>query len=152
MEITSFVLGMLTIAAIIILIATVVCMVKINKQEKQTESLKQICAAIEGDLRREIENSYNNMSREDEEIRRIVVDTNRELTMVEKTIMQEFSKQFEDINRQIVNEIQFLHKHEEDIQRNLHQEIDETKRYIDSRIDKVVLKGTEPGSKQILKG
>jgi hypothetical protein len=60
MEITSFVLGMLTIAAIIILIATVVCMVKINKQEKQTELLKQLCAGIESDLRREIENSYNN--------------------------------------------------------------------------------------------
>ena len=148
MEITSFVLGMLTIAAIIILIATVVCMVKINKQEKQTESLHQLCAAIEGDFKREIENVYNNMSREDEFIRRAIEDTNREVwkqfestgrdvSMVEKTVLN----QIESIDRE-------HHKHEEE----LHREIDETKRYIDSRIDKVVLKGTEPSSKQILKG
>ena len=148
MEITSFVLGMLTITAIIILIATVVGLVKINKQEKQTESLHQLCAAIEGDFKREIENVYNNMSREDEFIRRAIEDTNREVwkqfestgrdvSMVEKTVLN----QIESIDRE-------HHKHEEE----LHREIDETKRYIDSRIDKVVLKGTEPGSKQILKG
>ena len=148
MEITSFVLGMLTITAIIILIATVVGLVKINKQEKQTESLHQLCAAIEGDFKREIENVYNNMSREDENIRRAIEDTNREVwkqfestgrdvSMVEKTVLN----QIESIDRE-------HHKHEEE----LHREIDETKRYIDSRIDKVVLKGTEPSSKQILKG
>ena len=148
MEITSFVLGMLTITAIIILIATVVGLVKINKQEKQTESLHQLCAAIEGDFKREIENVYNNMSREDEFIRRAIEDTNREIwkqfestgrdvSMVEKTVLN----QIESIDRE-------HHKHEEE----LHREIDETKRYIDSRIDRVVLKGTEPSSKQILKG
>ena len=143
MEITSFVLGMLTIAAIIILIATVVCMVKINKQEKQTESLQPLCAAIESDLRREIENVYNNISREDEFIRRAIEDTNREvwkqfentgrdISMVEKTILN----QIESVDRE-------HHQHEEE----LHRAIGEVKSYIDSRIDKVVLKGTEPGSK-----
>jgi hypothetical protein len=88
------------------------------------------------------------MSREDESIRRAIEDTNREVwkqfestgrdvSMVEKTVLN----QIESIDRE-------HHKHEEE----LHREIDETKRYIDSRIDKVVLKGTEPSSKQILKG
>lgn len=88
------------------------------------------------------------MSREDEFIRRAIEDTNREVwkqfestghdvSMVEKTVLN----QIESVDRE-------HHKHEEE----LHREIDETKRYIDSRIDKVVLKGTEPSSKQILKG
>ena len=40
-EITSYVLGMLTIAAILLLIALVLGMVKINKLEKQTITIKK---------------------------------------------------------------------------------------------------------------
>jgi hypothetical protein len=77
------------------------------------------------------------MSREDEGIRRIIEDTNRDITMVERTIMQRIDKVDEEHN-----------KHEDAI----HREIDQTKSYIDSRIDKVVVKGTIEGSKQVIKG
>jgi hypothetical protein len=130
MEITSFVLGMLTIVAAGISASIVVGLAKINQLTRKTESLTQLCAAIEGDLRREIENQNREVWKQFE-------NCGRDVTMVEKTIMN----QIESIDREHL-------KHEEE----LHREIDETKRYIDSRIDKVVLKGTEPGSKQILKG
>ena len=41
-EITSYVLGMLTIAAILLLIALVLGIVKINKLEKQTITIKKM--------------------------------------------------------------------------------------------------------------
>ena len=130
MEITSFVLGMLTIVAAGISASIVVGLAKINQLTRKTESLTQLCAAIEGDLRREIEDKNREVWKQFE-------NCGRDVTMVEKTIMN----QIESIDREHL-------KHEEE----LHREIDETKRYIDSRIDKVVLKGTEPSSKQILKG
>jgi hypothetical protein len=119
MEITSFVLGMLTIVAVLIVTAIVVGMVKISKLIKEQDSLHQLCAAIEGDLRKMIEGIYRDMDINDGSIRRIIEDTNRDITIVEKTIMNQ---------------------------------IDETKRYIDSRVDKVVAKGTLDGSKQVIKG
>ena len=130
MEITSFVLGMLTIVAVIILTAIVVGMVKINRLTTQVESLQQLSVAIERDLRQEIENVYNNMSREDECIRRIIEDTNRDINVVEKTIMQRIDKDEEEI----------------------HREIHQTKSYIDSRIDKVVASGTLKSGKQQING
>ena len=130
MEITSFVLGMLTIIATFISMSIVAGLAKINKLTKKTESLQQLCAAIESDLRHEIDNIYNNMSREDEEIRRVIEN---------KT--QEIWRQFEDTGRDVTM-----------VEKTLMNQIDETRRYIDSRIDKVVLKGTMEGSKQILKG
>ena len=131
MEITPFVLGMLTIVAVIILTVIVVGLVKINFLTRKIESLQQLCAAIESDLRQELENTNREVWRQFEA-------TGRDVTVVEKTIMN----QIESIDREHL-------KHEED----LHREIDETKRYIDSRIDKVVSSGTikEP-KRQILKG
>ncbi len=67
MEITSFVLGMLTIVAVLILVAIVVGLVKINQLAKRSDLLTQLSASVEGDLRRAIENIYNDMSRETEE-------------------------------------------------------------------------------------
>ena len=130
MEITSFVLGMLTIVAAGISASIVVVLAKINQLTRKTESLTQLCAAIEGDLRREIENQNREVWKQFE-------NCGRDVTMVEKTIMN----QIESIDREHL-------RHEEE----LHREIDETKRYIDSRIDKVVLKGSWEGPKQILKG
>ena len=131
MEITPFVLGMLTIVAVIILTVIVVGLVKINFLTRKIESLQQLCAAIESDLRQELENTNREVWRQFEA-------TGRDVTVVEKTIMN----QIESIDREHL-------KHEED----LHREIDETKRYIDSRIDKVVSSGTikEP-KRQILNG
>ena len=130
MEITSFVLGMLTIVAVLIVTAIVVGMVKINQLKNKTENLIQLCAAIESDLRQEINNTNDSVWRQFE-------STGRDITMVERTIMQRIDKVDEEHN-----------KHEDAI----HREIDQTKSYIDSRIDKVVVKGTIEGSKQVIKG
>jgi uncharacterized damage-inducible protein DinB len=145
MEITSFVLGMLTIVAVLILVAIVVGLVKINQLAKRSDLLTQLSAAVEGDLRRAIENVYNDMSRENEEIRRTIEDINRDITrditMVERTIM----------NR-IDHEVEGIHKHEQEVETTLHHDIDETRRYIDSRIDKVVSSGTLESSKRQING
>jgi uncharacterized protein YhaN len=145
MEITSFVLGMLTIVAVLILVAIVVGLVKINQLANKSNLLTQLSAAVEGDLRRAIENVYNDMSRENEEIRRSIEDINRDITrditMVEQTIM----------NR-IDHEVEGIHKHEQEVETVLHHDIDETRRYIDSRIDKVVSSGVLESSKRQING
>ena len=145
MEITSFVFGMLTIVAVLILVAIVVGLVKINQLAKRSDLLTQLSTSVEGDLRRTIENVYNDMSREHEEIRRVIEDINRDITrditMVERTIM----------NR-IDNEVEGIHKHEQEVETTLHRDIDETRRYIDSRIDKVVSSGTLESSKRQING
>ena len=135
MEITSFVLGMLTIVAVIILTVIVVGLVKINLLTKKIELLQQLCAAIESDLRREQENTNREVWKQFEA-------TGRDITMVEKTIMQ-----------RINNEVDSIHRHEHELETVLHRDIDETRRYIDSRIDKVVSSGVlkEP-KRQILNG
>jgi hypothetical protein len=145
MEITSFVLGMLTIIAVLILVAIVAGLVKINQLTKRSDLLTQLSATVEGDLRRAIENVYNDMSRENEEIRRNIEDINRDITrditMVERTIMNH-----------IDNEVEGIHKHEQEVETTLHHDIDETRRYIDSRIDKVVSSGALESSKRQING
>ena len=125
-EITSYVLGMLTIAAVLLLIALVVGMVKISKLEKKiSEHQKQFDIV------------YENMSRNDEHLRRLLEDTHRDINMVEKTIM---------------NQVQQIDQEHHKIEDEIHREINQTKSYIDSRIDKVVLQGSLVGSKEIIKG
>jgi len=109
MEITSFVLGMLTIIATFISMSIVVGLTKINKLNKQLNNLSQ-------QHERDLIHIFKVIGEKDNEIWRQFERTGRDITMVEKTLMNQ---------------------------------IDETKRYIDSRIDK--LRG-EQGSKQILKG
>jgi hypothetical protein len=124
MEITSFVLGMLSIVAVAIVAVIVVGLVKINQLTRKTELLQQLCAAIESDLRQELENANREVWKQFEA-------TGRDVTMVERTIMQHVDKEIEET----------------------HRSVDETRRYIDSRIDKVVSSGTlkEP-KRQILNG
>jgi peptidoglycan hydrolase CwlO-like protein len=125
-EITSYVLGMLTIAAVLLLIALVLGMVKISKLEKTiSEHQKQFDIV------------YENMSRNDEHLRRLLDDTHRDINMVEKTIM---------------NQVQQIDQEHHKIEDAIHREIDQTKSYIDSRIDKVVATGTLKSSKEIIKG
>ena len=125
-EITSYVLGMLTIAAALLLIALVLGMVKISKLEKEiSEHQKQFDIV------------YENMSRNDEHLRRLLDDTHRDINMVEKTIM---------------NQVQQIDQEHHKIEDAIHREIDQTKSYIDSRIDKVVATGTLKSSKEIIKG
>ena len=125
-EITSYVLGMLTIAAILLLIALVLGIVKISKLEKKiSEHQKQFHIV------------YENMSRNDEHLRRLLEDTHRDINMVEKTIM---------------NQVQQIDQEHHKIEDEIHREIDQAKSYIDSRIDKVVAQGTLKSSKQLIKG
>ena len=125
-EITSYVLGMLTIAAILLLIALVLGMVKINKLEKQTIRIKKM-----------IDEVYQSIDHERRHTEALLQITHRDINMVEQTIMN-----------QVKNVDEFHHKIEDEI----HREIDQTKSYIDSRIDKVVLQGSLVGSKELIKG
>jgi len=124
-EITSYVLGMLTIAAILLLIALVLGMVKISKLEKQTITIKKM-----------IDEVYQSIDHERRHTEQLLESTHRDINMVEQTIMN-----------QVRNVDDFHHK----IENEIHKEIDQTKSYIDSRIDKVVLQGSIIGKKEIIK-
>jgi uncharacterized protein YoxC len=124
-EITSYVLGMLTIAAILLLIALVIGMVKINKLEKQTITIKKM-----------IDEVYQSIDHERRHTEELLQSTHRDINMVEQTIMN-----------QVRNVDDFHHK----VENEIHREIDQTKSYIDSRIDKVVLQGSIIGKKEIIK-
>jgi len=124
-EITSYVLGMLTIAAILLLIALVLGMVKIIKLENQTITIKKM-----------IDEVYQSIDHERRHTEELLQITHRDINMVEQTIMN-----------QVRNVDEFHHKIEDEI----HREIDQTKSYIDSRIDRVVLQGSIIGKKEIIK-
>ena len=124
-EITSYVLGMLTIAAILLLIALVLGMVKINKLDKQTITIKKM-----------IDDVYQSIDHERRHTEELLQSTHRDINMVEQTIMN-----------QVRNVDDFHHK----VENEIHREIDQTKSYIDSRIDKVVLQGSIIGKKEIIK-
>ena len=125
-EITSFVSGMLTIGAALMLITLVVGIVKINKLEKQNSHNEK-----------QFEQVYDNMNRYDNEIRLSLDNTHRDINTVEKTIMnqiylvdQEHHKKEDEIHRE-------LSQREDEI----HRELNQVRSYIDSRIDKVVASG-----------
>jgi uncharacterized protein YoxC len=124
-EITSYVLGMLTIAAILLLIALVLGMVKISKLENQTITIKKM-----------IDEVYQSIDHERRHTEELLQSTRRDINMVEQTIMN-----------QVRHVDDFHHRKEDEIEK----EITQTKSYIDSRIDKVVLQGTLP-SRKPLKG
>ena len=124
-EITSYVLGMLTIAAILLLIALVLGIVKINKLEKQTITIKKL-----------IDEVYQSIDHERRHTEELLQSTHRDINMVEQTIMN-----------QVRHVDDFHHRKEDEIEK----EIIQTKSYIDSRIDKVVLQGTLPSRKRLIK-
>ena len=124
-EITSYVLGMLTIAAILLLIALVLGIVKINKLEKQTITIKKL-----------IDEVYQSIDHERRHTEELLQSTHRDINMVEQTIMN-----------QVRHVDDFHHRKEDEIEK----EIIQTKSYIDSRIVKVVLQGTLPSRKQLIK-
>ena len=124
-EITSYVLGMLTIAAILLLIALVLGIVKINKLEKQTITIKKM-----------IDEVYQSIDHERRHTEELLQSTHRDINMVEQTIMN-----------QVRHVDDFHHRKEDEIEK----EIIQTKSYIDSRIDKVVLQGTLTSRKQLIK-
>jgi hypothetical protein len=123
MEITSFVLGMLTIVAVIIISVIVVGMVKISKLNSDLHTFKN-------NYMRDLENLHRRMDESEQNIWREFEKCGKDVTIVERTIMNQIDKLDES-----------FHKREDDIYR----EILETKRYVDSRLDKLA-------SKQVLKG
>jgi predicted transcriptional regulator len=127
MEITSFVLGMLTIVAAFISASIVAGLAKINKLEKQQEYLNSSLERTRSELYDAMKDDYNNVWRKFE-------STGRDITMVEKTIMNHIEQTKQQTEQKI-----FEHA-------------TASSRYIDSRIDKVVMKGTLDSSKQIING
>jgi len=126
-EITSFVLGMLTVGVALMLITLVVGIVKINKLEKNKNHNEK-----------QFEQVYDNMSRYDNEIRLLLDSTHRDINMVEQTLM---------------NQVKHVDENHHKIEDEIHREINQVRSYTDSRIDKVVASGMlkEP-IRQIING
>jgi hypothetical protein len=87
MEITSFVLGMLTIVAAGISASIVVGLAKINKLNKQLDNLSQ-------QHERDLIHIFKVIGEKDNEIWRQFGDTSRDITMVEKTIINAILSRF----------------------------------------------------------
>jgi uncharacterized membrane protein YhiD involved in acid resistance len=131
METQSFVLGVLATYGVTMTAFVIIGMVKISRLVKQQKSLEDY-----------ISNTRLEMDSRENEIRRIISETNREITMVERTIMQRIDKEIDEAHRHIHEEVQVIHKHEDEIEKELNRKISDAFSYTDSRIDKVVLSGS----------
>jgi Skp family chaperone for outer membrane proteins len=131
METQSFVLGVLATYGVTMTAFVIIGMVKISRLVKQQKSLEDY-----------ISNTRLEMDSRENEIRRILSETNREITMVERTIMQRIDKEIYEAHRHIHEEVQVIHKHEDEIEKELNRKISDAFSYTDSRIDKVVLSGS----------
>ena len=152
METQSFVLGMLMTYGVTLTTVVVIGLVKISRLVKQQQSLGKNIS----DLQLEIQSR-------DRDFRRIMDETNREITLVERTIMQRIDKEIDMTNKHIHDEVVMIHRHEDEIEKTIHEidkkhelhedeiirtlegKIMNAKAYTDSRIDKVVLSGTIKG-------
>jgi uncharacterized membrane protein YhiD involved in acid resistance len=139
METQSFVLGVLATYGVTMTSFVITGMVKISRLVKQQKSLENF-----------ISNTRLEMDSRENEIRRILSETNREITMVEKTIMQRIDKEIDEAHRHIHEEVQVIHKHKDDIEKELNRKISDAFSYTDSRIDKVVLSGSLKSVKKTL--
>ena len=137
METQSFVLGMFVTYGVTMTAFVITGMVKISRLVKQQKSLEDY-----------ISNVRLEMDSKDNEIRRILTETNREITMVERTIMQRIDNVEEGAHRHINEEVQNIHKHENAIEQELNRKISDAFSYTDSRIDKVVLSGSMKSNKR----
>ena len=137
METQSFVLGMLATYGVTMTAFVITGMVKISRLVKQQKSLEDY-----------ISNVRLEMDSKDKEIRRILTETNREITMVERTIMQRIDNVEEGTHRHINEEVQNINKHENAIEQELNRKISDAFSYTDSRIDKVVLSGSMKSNKR----
>lgn len=140
METQSFVLGMLATYGVTMTAFVITGMVKISRLVKQQKSLEDYISNVRLD-----------MDSKDKEIRRILTETNREITMVERTIMQRIDNVEEGTHRHINEEVKNIHEHEHHIEQELNRKISDAFSYTDSRIDKVVLSGTmKSGKRQVV--
>ena len=139
METQSFVLGVLATYGLTMTAFVITGMVKISRLVKQQKSLEDF-----------ISNTRLEMDSRENEIRKILSETNREITMVERTIMQRIDKEIDEAHRHIHEEVQVIHKHEDEIEKELSRKISDAFSYTDSRIDKVVLSGSLNSVKKTL--
>ena len=121
MEITSFVMGVLTIVAIIFMVAVVVGLLMISKLNKQVRELSTQLTQNTDSIIRDMQSEHADTWQQFEA-------TGRDITMVEQTL-----------------------------QNQMHEDVKVSKRYIDSRIDKLidtyfVVKEAEQNTKKLIKG
>lgn len=135
MEITFFVLGMLTIILGALVATVVVGLLKITKLTKQVDELnRQHIQDVDG-IYRHISDNQNNLWRQFE-------NAGRDVTMVEKTIMNHIDAKQREIEQSI-----------EHLQRIDHDLNGDARRYTDSRIDKLIDTYFDViGSKKLIKG
>lgn len=135
MEITFFVLGMLTIILGALVATVVVGLLKITKLTKQVDELKRQHI-------QDVDGIYRYMSDNQQSLWRQFENAGRDVTMVEKTIMNHIDTK----HREIEQSIEHLHRIDDDLNEN-------AKRYTDSRIDKLVDTYFDVmGSKKLIKG
>ena len=145
MEVTSFVLGMLTIGAVLLLTAIVVGLLKITKLTNQLANLRL-------EFERTIESTHRQIDERFSEVWRQFDIEGKDITMVERTIMQRIEKELEDAHRRIDKVVDVELTHVDELHRDLDQVLRDAQSYTDSRIDKTIVTGTLKSSKEVLKG
>ena len=152
METLYFVLGLLTIISTALVVGIVLSVLKINKLNGQLTNLETV-------VERDMSTIYRNMQSEHEDVWRHFEATGRDITMVERTIMERIDKELTEAHRRLdkeVDEIQSsfheIQRHELELEQAIHRDIDDTRKYIDSRIDKVVLAGVLKEPKRQING
>jgi hypothetical protein len=120
MEVTAYVLGMLTIVTVAFVTSIVVGLLKIMKLNKQT-------IYLESRLDHEVENIYRRLENEHTEVWRQFENAGRDVTMVERTIMNQIDATRRDADQAI-----------DELHRAVAHESSEGRRYTDSRIDKLI--------------
>ena len=135
MEVTAYVLGMLTIVTVAFVAVIVVGLLKILKLNKQI-------IYLESRLDREVEHMYRRIEDEHTAVWRQFENAGRDVTMVERTIMNQIDKTKEEIDHAVDQ----LHRIDGELNEN-------ARRYTDSRIDKLIDTYFDMvGSKKIIKG
>jgi len=141
MEITFFVLGMLTIILGALVAAVVVGLLKITKLTKQVDELKR-------QHHQDVDGIYRHISDNQQGLWRQFENAGRDVTMVEKTIMNHI-----DAKQRALEQVHV------DLRHMVEHESEHGKRYTDSRIDKLVdtyfdMVGSKKtsASKEIIKG
>ena len=120
MEVTAYVLGMLTIVTVAFVTSIVVGLLKIMKLNKQT-------IYLESRLDHEVENIYRRLENEHTEVWGQFENAGRDVTMVERTIMNQIDATRRDADQAI-----------DELHRAVAHESSEGRRYTDSRIDKLI--------------
>ena len=120
MEITFFVLGMLTIILGALVATVVVGLLKITKLTKQVDDLKRQHI-------QDVDGIYRHISDNQQSLWRQFENAGRDVTMVEKTIMNHIDAKQRDLEQAHV-----------DLHRMVEHESEQGRRYTDSRIDKLI--------------